>query len=366
MLTSNYLISPTHSQNSLFISGPEHSLSVYFHLTSDPVYVASGTQYSQRITPLEFPNYLLDHALSLFDRISAVANVSFQQVSQHTDADISFFFDSELKSDQNSSTTTLGLTLNLYDQIIGRSSIEVFLNGPELTNSSSDLQSYVINHEILHSLGLEHTFDDSDGDYYLSTDPFLSATPEQTTMSYRLPETGLYPVDISEADYTALIDIWGPAVDHTPSISSPSPIPIYRLFQPETGSHLFSSNLAELDYLTQRSELPFINEGIAYTVDYGADIEVHRFYNKLSGRHLYSASDFETQLLLDDQHSNYLHEGVAFKVFDSSINDSVRTPVYRFYDSIHNVHYFTANQYEFDLWTSSNTLWINEGVAWYA
>ena len=95
MLTSNYLISPTHSQNSLFISGPEHSLSVYFHLTSDPVYVASGTQYSQRITPLEFPNSLLDHALSLFDRISAVANVSFQQVYQHTDADISFFFDSE-------------------------------------------------------------------------------------------------------------------------------------------------------------------------------------------------------------------------------------------------------------------------------
>ena len=229
-----------------------------------------------------------------------------------------------------------------------------------MTNSSFDLQSYVINHEILHALGLEHTFDDSDGDYYLSTDPFLSATPEQTTMSYRSPETGLYPVDISEADYTALIDIWDLLLIILLSHTYLSLVSARNRFT----SLLFQSG--RTDYLTQRSELPFINEGIAYTVDYGADIEVHRFYNKLSGRHLYSASDFETQLLLDDQHSSYLHEGVAFKVFDSSINDSVRTPVYRFYDSIYNVHHFTANQYELDLWTSSNTLWINEGVAWYA
>ena len=53
---------------------------------------------------------------------------------------------------------------------MGRRSIEIFLNGPELTNSSFDLQAYVVNHEILHALGFEHTFDDSDGDYYLSTD----------------------------------------------------------------------------------------------------------------------------------------------------------------------------------------------------
>ena len=129
-------------------------------------------------------------------------------------------------------------------------------------------------------------------------------------------------------------------------------------------SLLFQSE--RTDYLTQRSELPFINEGIAYTVDYDADVEVHRFFNKLTGRHLYTVSDFETQLLLDDIHSSYLYEGVAFKVFDTSISDTFRTPVYRFYDSISHIHYFTANSYELDLWTSSNPLWINEGIAWYA
>ena len=366
MLTSNHLISDIHSQDSLFISGPDHSLSVYFHFSGDPINVALGTQYYQTITPLEFPNSLFDHALLLFGRISSVANVSFQQVYHHNDADISIFFDSELKSNDNTSTTTLGLTLNLHDSILGRRSIEIFLNGPELTNSSFDLQAYVVNHEILHALGFEHTFDDSDGDYYLSTDPLLSATPEQTTMSYRSPETGLYPVDISEADYMALIDIWGPVVDNTPSLMTSSPTPIYRLFQPETGAHLFSSNQGELEYLTQRSHYPFLNEGIAYTVDYDADVEVHRFFNKLTGRHLYTVSDFETQLLLDDIHSSYLYEGVAFKVFDTSISDTFRTPVYRFYDSISHIHYFTANSYELDLWTSSNPLWINEGIAWYA
>ena len=55
-----------------------------------------------------------------------------------------------------------------------------------------DLEAYVLI-ELLHVLGLEHTFDDSDGDFYLSTDPQLSASPEQTTMSYRFPESGVYP-----------------------------------------------------------------------------------------------------------------------------------------------------------------------------
>ena len=124
MLTSNHLISDIHSQDSLFISGPDHSLSVYFHF-SDPINVALGTILSDNYT-LEFPNSLFDHALLLFGRISSVANVSFQQVYHHNDADISIFFDSELKSNDNTSTTTLGLTLNLHDSILADARLRFF------------------------------------------------------------------------------------------------------------------------------------------------------------------------------------------------------------------------------------------------
>ena len=43
--------------------------------------------------------------------------------------------------------------------------IEIFLHGTSLNSSSTDLQYYVFNHELLHALGLEHTFDDTDGDF---------------------------------------------------------------------------------------------------------------------------------------------------------------------------------------------------------
>ena len=111
-----------------------------------------------------------------------------------------------------------------------------------------DILAYVFNHELLHVLGLEHTFDDSDGDFYLSTDPNLSATPEETVMSYRAPISE-YPSDITESDYTALEKIWGRSSINNIQ-SSGFDTAVYRLYHPFQDTHLFTSNLHEVDLLT--------------------------------------------------------------------------------------------------------------------
>ena len=235
---------------------------------------------------------------------------------------------------------SLGITLTNYSQNPKRVWFEIFFNAPYLEFLSFDFIAYVFNHELLHSLGFEHTFDDSDGDYYLSTDPFQSATPEETTMSYRTPSSGVYPTDISEADYLALIDIWGPR----PSL----PQDIYRLYNVVSGMHVFTSNLHEIDILTGSSFLnnsvspQFINEGVAYVVGSGADQDLYRFYDTLHQRHFYSANSGEKDLLMaSDQFSSLIYEGVAFKVFSvqSNYQDLSKTPIFRFYDTVSNFHF---------------------------
>jgi len=67
-------------------------------------------------------------------------------------------------------------------------------------------------HELGHVLGLEHPFDDSDGDCMISTERFSakSAHMGQTLMAYREdPNDG--PLDFYTAtDIQALLKIWGP------------------------------------------------------------------------------------------------------------------------------------------------------------
>ena len=177
---------------------------------------------------------------------------------------------------------------------------------------ATQILPYVFNHELL-ALGLEHTFDDSDGDFYISTDPYLSATPEETVMSYRPPSLGVYPSDLSASDYNALVHIWGANEDTL--LSTTSVQPVYRLYNLASGKHLFTTNQTEIDILTgNTAESLFINEGIAYTVSEGAHQDLYRFYNLSSNRHFYSKMTSRDQLISDPQ-SGFIYEGIAFQVF---------------------------------------------------
>ena len=366
MLSSKYLISPSYSLESLLIAGDSHIYCYYIHTSEGLTEVASGTSLVQSIHTLAPSRRMLNHAEDQFNKISNHINLSFKQVFDPALADISFYWDSEIELDDTPGVT-YGLTLTNYLQNPKKVWYEVFLNATDLEQRSFDFNAYVFNHELLHTLGFEHTFDDSDGDYYLSTDPLQSATPEETTMSYRTPSSGVYPIDFSEADYQALLDIWGPSLDLS--------FYVYRLYNPHLDSHLFTSNFEEIDILTgvssttQTPQTTFINEGVAYLVGNGADHNLYRFYDTTRQRHFYSANDDEKNILNDiEKYPHLIFEGVAFKVFSAlgGFSDSLKTPVFRFFDAYSNTHFYTATENERLVWEQIHPTWINEGIAWYA
>ena len=185
-------------------------------------------------------------------------------------------------------------------------------------------------------------------------------------MSYRTPSSGIYPTDLSTADYQALVDIWGPRKSTFQEI--------YRLYNSRLDTHLFTSNLQEIDILTGTSSFvesaspQFINEGIAYVVGPDPDQDLYRFYDTKTSRHFYSANIDERNLLMSsEQYASFIYEGVAFKVFSANQEfiEASKTPVFRFYNPALNTHLYTANDEERGIWIHS-TDFINEGIAWYA
>lgn len=359
MLSSEFLISPILSLDALLIAGSNKAFNVYLHNSQGTISVGSGS-IPQYISSLEASSEYLSHIRSQLSSLSVKLDLFFYEVSDPETSDISVFFDSEINLD-DSGAINFGVTVPNIIYSPRRQWIEIFLNYQLLELTSFDFQAYVFNHELLHALGLEHTFDDSDGDFYLSTDPLLSATPEETVMSYRPPKSGVYPTDLTSSDYLALEQIWGSSKSSLPSQHT-----VYRLYNETTDQHLFSANVREVDILTGLSHSPFINEGIAYEVTSGATNDLYRFYNVLNGRHFYTSNTFEKDLLVHSDSTPFLYEGSAYRVFASNLINSHLLPVYRFYDPTSHTHLYTANQIEKSIWESDAFGWINEGVAWYA
>lgn len=72
---------------------------------------------------------------------------------------------------------------------------------------SNEMKKWITIHEFGHTLGLEHPFSSYDGDYYVSTNPYRSATTKDTIMAY--DTEGFYPSKWRTADYDALTGMWG-------------------------------------------------------------------------------------------------------------------------------------------------------------
>ena len=92
-------------------------------------------------------------------------------------------------------------------------------------------------HEFGHALGLEHPFEDGDGDTVNGiTDPWSSVFPEDTVMAYRVPQSGSWPEFFTDNDLNALLQIWG--------VESAFTVPISGFVEPDLSSvpyQLFSA-----------------------------------------------------------------------------------------------------------------------------
>ena len=149
------------------------------------------------------------------------------------------------------------------------------------------------------------------------------------------------------------------ALLNTPSHTSSN---VSRLFNNNSGRHLFSANQSEIDYLIGGG-YGWVNEGISYSTPDNSTAEVYRFLVSDEGRHFYTANKNERDLIRSSL-SNFIYEGIAYEVYSIDDYPADATAVVRYYNSSINSHVYSTSGYEQQV-LNQNTQWINEGIAWY-
>jgi len=125
---------------------------------------------------------------------------------------------------------------------------------------------------------------------------------------------------------------------------------VYRLYNPNSGFHFFTHNLAEARSLERGG---WTYEGVAWKApDEGTAI--YRLYNPNDGDHVLTVSEKEKDALVNH---GWKYEGVAF-------NSGGKKSVYRLYNPNSGEHFYTTNTGERDFLVSKG--WKKESVAFYA
>jgi len=139
--------------------------------------------------------------------------------------------------------------------------------------------------------------------------------------------------------------------------------PVFRFFNSQTGTHFYTINQAERDFVLARYP-QFLYEGPAYFAYPSAkagNLPVYRFFNTRTGTHFYTQSESEKNFVLAT-YPVFAFEGPAYWAPASAGPGSV--PLYRFFNGATGAHFFTTNTAERDLVLKSYPSFMYEGVAY--
>jgi 5'-nucleotidase/UDP-sugar diphosphatase len=131
-------------------------------------------------------------------------------------------------------------------------------------------------------------------------------------------------------------------------------VDMYRLYNPNSGEHFYTSDQKEHDHLTS---LGWKDEGIGWKAPESGN-PVYRLYNANAGEHHYTMDAKEKDTLI---RLGWKNEGVGW------YSDTAKTvAVYRQYDTnrFANNHNYTADANEKDYLLRIG--WRDEGIGWYA
>lgn len=131
-------------------------------------------------------------------------------------------------------------------------------------------------------------------------------------------------------------------------------VDMYRLYNPNSGEHFYTSATGERDNLIN---VGWTYEGVGWQAPASSNTPVYRLYNQYGGEHHYTTSMSERDFLIAN---GWTYESIGW------YSDDARTvPLYRQYNpnAFSNNHNYTTSLGENDWLVSIG--WQAEGVGWY-
>ena len=133
-----------------------------------------------------------------------------------------------------------------------------------------------------------------------------------------------------------------------------SEVIMYRMYNPNSGEHFFTSDVNE------RNSLYLVGwnaEGVGWYAPTSSSVPVYRLYNKNGGEHHYTTNEAEKKMLVK---LGWSDEGIGWYS-----DDNHGTPLYRVYNpnAFANNHHYTTNAAEKTMLV--NRGWRDEGIGWY-
>ena len=130
-------------------------------------------------------------------------------------------------------------------------------------------------------------------------------------------------------------------------------VPVYRVFRPTTGEHLYTISATERDSFVAAG---WNDEGVAWQTPAKSDTPVYRVYHRSADYHHYTTSTEERDSLVA---SGWEDQGIAWY-------SGGTTPLYRLYDpkaTPAGSHHYTMSAEERSQLLASG--WNDEGIGWY-
>ncbi len=131
-------------------------------------------------------------------------------------------------------------------------------------------------------------------------------------------------------------------------------VAMYRIYNPYSGEHFYTSSISERDNLVS---LGWSYEGVGWNAPSSSNTPVYRLYNGNAGEHHYTMSASERDNLV---RLGWKYEGIGWYS-----DDSRRVAVYRQYNpyAFANNHNYTPSLDEHNWLIGLG--WRNEGIGWY-
>ncbi len=169
----------------------------------------------------------------------------------------------------------------------------------------------------------------------------------------------------SNLEITLIRGVSGTAFPGVQPSTSPK---VFRFLDTGTGTHFFTDDPTEAATVSSaRSDL--VTEGVGFNaVDPATNdpnaAPVYRFFDQIDGTHFFTASESEKATVIATRPDLVFEPTSTF--YEHATAQAGDVPVYRFFDSVHGTHFYTASSVEQAGIMASRPDLVTEGIAFYA